>query len=44
MSQFLVMAATLLDIKCKSSCTEKRVNEEGRGGPQSRACAEAAGI
>ena len=33
MSEFLVMAATLLDIKCRR-----------RRGPQSRACTEAVGI
>ena len=44
MSEFLVMAATLLDIKCKM-LLPRQVNEErGRGGSQRGACSEASGI
>lgn len=44
MSEFLVMAATLIDIKCKM-LLPKEVNEDGRGrGSQSGAGTEAVGI
>lgn len=41
MSEFMVMAATLLDIKCRM-LLPKEVNEDRRGrGPQGRACENA---
>ena len=44
MSEFLLMAATLLDIKCEDASSERSQRRGGRGRPKTRACRAAFAI